>query len=366
MSAGRLFAGVAAAAALATAATGAALAVRSLTSPWPSVRVIRAVFDKGARETIAEMEPHVPAATFREHRDVVYGASRRNTSYDVVLPAGAGDGPLPVVFWVHGGAWISGDKRDVLPYLRILAADGCAAVGVNYTVSPEAVYPTAITQLAAALAHLAAHAAEFGIDPDRIVIAGDSAGAQLASQLTALVVDAAYAETLGVEPPVSPEQLAGLILHCGVYDLAAMGGLTGVLAWGFRTALWAYTGSKDWSGTPAGATMSTIHRVSSRFPPTLISGGNGDGLTAGQSHPMAERMREAGVDVTPVFWPDDHEPALPHEYQFHLDLAEAREMLGLSRAFLGRVTAREPAPGASTPGASAPRTPAPAQPAATE
>ncbi len=71
-----------------------------------------------------------------------------------------------------------------------------------------------------------------------------------------------------------------------------------------------------------------------RLPATYISGGNGDGLTWLQSIPMAKRLQELGVDVTPVFWPAPHEPALPHEYQFHLDLPEARKALADTIAFL--------------------------------
>lgn len=84
--------------------------------------------------------------------------------------------------------------------------------------------------------------------------------------------------------------------------------------------------------------MSTIQFVTPAFPPTYISGGNGDGLTWLQSIPMAQRLRSLDVPVTDVFWPADHQPALPHEYQFHLDLDEAQEALGRTLDFLGDVT----------------------------
>ncbi|UUT34853.1 hypothetical protein [Microbacterium elymi] len=54
---------------------------------------------------------------------------------------------------------------------------------------------------------------------------------------------------------------------------------------------------------------------------------------------MAQRLNELGVDVTPLFWPAQHEPALPHEYQFHLHYPEAREALAQTQAFLDRITA---------------------------
>jgi acetyl esterase/lipase len=193
------------------------------------------------------------------------------------------------------------------------------------------------------------------------VLAGDSAGAQLASQLTAAIVNPAYAARTGIRPALEPEQLAGIVLHCGIYDLDAMTHLTGVLEWGFKSALWAYTGSRDWSATEAADSMSTIRAVTSALPRAFISGGNGDGLTAVQSVPLSERMRAAGVPVTTMFWPADHEPSLPHEYQFKLDFPDARRALEATIAFLDEVTARPGTrpPDPRPPDAKAPEPPEP-------
>jgi hypothetical protein len=84
--------------------------------------------------------------------------------------------------------------------------------------------------------------------------------------------------------------------------------------------------------------MSTLNAVTADFPPTYISGGNGDALTAGQSKPLATRLQSLGVPVTTLFWAEDYEPALPHEYQFHLDYAGAQKALDETRLFLASIT----------------------------
>src|SRR5690606_15936562 len=142
----------------------------------------------------------------------------------------------------------------------------------------------------------------------------------------------------GIAPAIEAEHLVGVVLNCGVYDLRAMAELSGITSWGFKTALWAYTGSRDWSSTYAGATMSTVNFVTEDFPATFITGGNGDGLTWLQSVPMHHALQDKDVDVTALFWPAEHEPALPHEYQFELDRPEAQEALAQTLDFLGRVT----------------------------
>lgn len=320
-------------------AVGAVIVVvvlASAASPWPSSLLIRSVFTQGGAQTVEEMLPYVPDTPLDEKLDVAYSPGGADTTLDVFSPRQGADA-LATVVWIHGGAWISGEKRDVAPYLRILAAEGYTTVGVNYSIAPEAIYPKAVEQVNTALSYLLENAAELRIDPDRIILAGDSAGSQIASQLAVLTTNDDYAELLGITPALSTEQLVATILNCGVYDLDAMAELNGISAWGFKIALWGYTGTREWSDTYAGITMSSIDFVNEDFPPTYISGGNGDGLTWIQSVPMHTALKEAGVEVTSLFWPAHHEPALPHEYQFHLDFDEAQQALDKTITFLKSV-----------------------------
>lgn len=318
---------------LAAASATAAL----LLSPWPAALLIRAVFYRGAQQLVAQMAPYSPEVT--EHRGLKYqnGGTRR---LDIYLPPGQ-TGPVPVVFWVHGGAWISGSRRDVAPYLRMLAARGFAAVGVDYQVAPGARYPQALNQLDDALCFLQEHAGKYGLDMSRVVLAGDSAGAQLAAQLAAAVSSPGYAAAAGLSPTLARRQLRGAVLHCGVYDLEAMSELSGILGWGFRTALWAYTGTRNFARTKAADHMSVLAHATPEFPPVFICGGNGDGLTLTQSVPFANRLESLGVPVTRKFWSDDLSPALPHEAQFQFSRPEARAVLEDTQVFLHSVLGQD-------------------------
>ncbi|TQL47878.1 acetyl esterase/lipase [Homoserinimonas aerilata] len=320
---------------LGVAGTIALVAIILASSQWPSALLIRSVFELGGTATMKEMLPYIPDSGVSERLDLAYADAGPNTTFDVFTPD-SGTEPLATIVWIHGGAWISGSKEDVAPYLRILASHGYTTVGVNYPLGPETQYPQAFVSLNDALAHLIDNADDLRIDPHRIILAGDSAGAQLASQLAVLTTRSDYAELMGVTPALSRSQLDGIILNCGVYDLPAMGDLNGINAWGMKAALWAYTGTRDWSSTYASLTMSSIRFVD-EFPPSFVSGGNGDDLTWTQSVPMANALRDAGTDVTTLFWAAGHEPALGHEYQFHLDLPEAQEALQATLDYLATV-----------------------------
>lgn len=315
-----------------------AVVIGSVT-PWPSAMLIRSVFEKGGAATVAEMTPYVPDVPLREQTDIAYADGGASHTLSVYTTAPEG-GALPTVFWIHGGAWISGSDTNVAPYLKILAAEGYTTIGVNYTLGPEGVYPAAVEELNDALAYVIAHAEELNVDPGQIVLAGDSAGAQLASQMATLSTNSAYADLVGIQPALPAGSISGVILNCGVYDMDAMADLEGLPGWGFKVALWAYTGTKTWAEDYRGATMSTIDFADAGFPSTFITGGNGDGLTWLQSIPMAQHLRAEGVDVTELFWPARHEPALPHEYQFHLNLPEAREALQQTIDYLARTVDR--------------------------
>ncbi|GHD78498.1 acetyl esterase/lipase [Salinibacterium amurskyense] len=305
-------------------------------SPWPATLLIRALFDKDAVSTIEEMERHATDVPLTESLDEQYGDSATTNSLDVYSPAGS-SGPLTTVVWTHGGAWISGDKSNVTPYARNLAAEGFTVVALNYTVSPEATYPTALNEINDALAYLIEHADRLRIDPDNIVFAGDSAGAQLSAQLATVVTNPAYAATVGITPALSTDQLKGVILNCGIYDVSGIPNAPGLGGWGFRVALWGYIGVKDWSNTPGGEQMSVLDDVTAAFPRTWISGGNADPLTASQSEPFAAQLAELGVDTTPLFYPEDHTEQLPHEYQFHLDFEDARAAFDSTVTFLNSI-----------------------------
>lgn len=309
-------------------------------SPLPGVLLIRAVFRKNDRDVMTALQKHAPA-NVTSFEDVHYRRDDKHARLDVHVPNAAivNGERLPTVVWPHGGAWVAGSKDEWAPYFKVLASRGYTVVGVNYSLGPEQTYPTALIQLNDAIGFLQASADQFHIDPETIVLAGDSAGAQISSQMAAVVTNPRHANSIGIRSSITPDQLKGTILYCGIFDLANYFGADGPIGWGSRIATWAYTGNRGttFHDNPALAEMSTINHVTPDFPPTFISGGNTDPLTAIQSRPLTEKLQRLGVDVTTLFFPDDHSPGLSHEYQFNLDNADGQKALSMSVTFLRQV-----------------------------
>jgi acetyl esterase/lipase len=117
----------------------------------------------------------------KRHIDLVYATvGDRALHLDLYLPEEA-ERPLPVVVWVHGGAWRQGTK-DHPPALR-LVSQGYAAASVEYRLSQEAIFPAQIHDCKAAVRWLRAHAGDYGLDPDRFGAWGGSAGGHLVALL---------------------------------------------------------------------------------------------------------------------------------------------------------------------------------------
>jgi acetyl esterase len=319
---------------LATLAGGLLLWLRF--SPLPLAVLLRVLSDRDGRRTARAMARHVPEG-IGELLDQQYLGSGVHTCLDVFFPQQAAEDSLrlPTVVWIHGGAWISGNKNDVANYLRILASYGFTTVGVDYSLAHTRRYPAPVRQSAAALRYLERHAERLHIDTERIVLAGDSAGAQIAAQLALVVADADYARKLGIASPIGAERLRAVLLHCGAYDLSLAGADQDGNQNYLRTVLWSYTGAKDYLERPYIALASVAQHVDGRFPPAFVSAGNADPLLP-HSLGLVAALKAKGAEVEEFF--PRTEKGLGHQYQFNLGLEASWQVLRLSVEFLRRRT----------------------------
>ncbi|WP_235963166.1 alpha/beta hydrolase [Tautonia rosea] len=150
----------------------------------------------------------------RVDRDLAYSnavGGRGSTRLDVYAPENA-EG-LPIVVWVHGGAWRIGDKAHVQRKPQAFTEKGYMLVSVNYRLLPGVTYREQADDLATAIRWVRDHAADYGASAEGITLMGHSAGAHLAALVA---TDHRYLESKGLDLRV----LSGVVLLDGAgYDI---------------------------------------------------------------------------------------------------------------------------------------------------
>ncbi len=262
--------------------------------------------------------------------DVVFGTGGgRDLRCDIYHPPAAVKNGLGVLL-VHGGGWTSGDRSQLRGYGILLGRKGYVCVASEYRLVPESPWPACLHDVKTAIRWTRANAERLGIDPARIVIEGNSAGAHLVLMA---------AGTTGV-----PE-FEGEGGHRGVSTSAAavvaIYPPTGLDSphWR-RNATWNAAGSPvhPLFGQQAPAeelqTASPISYVSSEFPPTLLIHGNADEtVPAAESTDMYEALHKAGVPVELHMYAGQ-----PHA--FDSDPLLGRQCADIMALFMERMVAR--------------------------
>ena len=116
-----------------------------------------------------------------KYTDVAYATTSNAQKLDIYLPAG--EGPFPVVVFIHGGAFLMGNKEMETSNAAVLVSKGYAAVSINYRLSGEAKFPAQIQDCKAAIRFLRANAVKYKLNSDKIASWGASAGGNLSALL---------------------------------------------------------------------------------------------------------------------------------------------------------------------------------------
>ena len=245
-----------------------------LSSRWPQSAV-------ATNKPIEGMQP------VNDTADVPYGRGNdRDLLLDIFSPAPEAS-LRTAVLQFHGGGWRGGSRKNLAPHAELLRAEGFTAIPTEYRLTGESLWPAQIHDVKAAIRWVRAHAADLGVDEDKIVLEGFSAGAHL-SLLTAGTVGVAEFEGDGGNAGVSTRVAA-------------------IAAFYAPTAF--HAGETRQSGTVPGSALlgedadedrvrmaSPLTHVSADFPPTfLLHGGTDQVVPTSASVIMHNALRTAGV-----------------------------------------------------------------------
>ncbi len=239
-----------------------------------------------------------------QHRNLAYRDGRR---LDVYHPEGA-EGPLPTIVSIHGGGYVYGSKEIYRRYGMDLARRGFVFVNFNYRLAPKWKFPTPLEDANSVLEWVCRHRGEYCLDPDRIILVGDSAGAQLASQYAAIACSREYAALFPFTVP--PIHIRALGLNCGMYDMAQRE----------RKGIFAdYLPADVSSDDPR---LKVLDAICANYPPTYLATACHDFLRQA-AQPMYDLLAARGVPAAVKCYGAENRPEVAHVFHVNIALPEA-------------------------------------------
>jgi acetyl esterase len=262
------------------------------------------------------------------HEKVAVDGCPAEVTADVVVPKG--NGPFPVLVYLHGGGWICGSPTTHKKLGHRFAEAGYLVFNVDYRMAPEFPFPTPFEDCVESIRWAARVAEQYGGDPTRLAVGGDSAGGNLS---------AASAIALADDPSV---KISAALLIYGVFDFAMMGAVSALPAEGVTDEMAAagpklvelmvgsYLGPEsERQSALADPRVSPIH-AAHRLPPSHVVCGGADPLVE-QAKVLTETLTKAGVDHEHVIVPD-----MPHGFAQMEFFPQARQSIDRMVAFLNQ------------------------------
>jgi acetyl esterase/lipase len=245
---------------------------------------------------------------------------------DVFLPAIPARKPTPTVLWLHGGGWERGDKNGNSGALLLVGA-GFVTASIYYRLSGDAKFPAQIEDAKCGIRYLRSHAADYGIDPDSIGVAGASSGGHLALLVAATGPNARFEGSGGWAGTSS--RVRAVCSYYGPTDFSAFMTEYGERG---RNAIRKLVGLPP-ENTETYKRASPLSYVTPDMPPVLMFHGDSDQLVPHtQSERMAEALQRAGVDARLITVGNADHDFAPFAKGEPLSISEA-EIHGMTIAF---------------------------------
>ena len=228
-------------------------------------------------------------------RDIRYATAHERQVLDVHAPAGAKN--LPVVFWIHGGGWQTGDKSMVALKPKAFMDQGLVFVSINHRLLPTVDMGTLTRDVASALGWVYKNIAAHGGDPTRLLVMGHSSGGQLAALMC---TDDRYAKAEGF----SLTMIKGCVpVDADTFDIPVIIEMAETRARVHHLPLPTYGHRQKFGNDPAKhRDFSAVTHVArdKGIPPFLILhiGGNPD--TGAQARRLADVLEAAGISAKVV------------------------------------------------------------------
>ena len=244
-----------------------------------------------------------------QFRNISYGSHGKWSLLDVYYPEGTTQ-PLPTIVSIHGGGYVYGNKEIYRRYGMDMARRGFAFVNFNYRLAPKWKFPTPLADTNAVLEWVVQNAAQYHLDPKRIILLGDSAGAQLTAQYAAIMTNPEYAKLFPLKLPQVHIRAIGLF--CGMYDMKERSSAP-------RKGIF-----RDYLGKlpPEDPRFRVLESITDAYPPAFIATACHDFLRP-CAEPMYRFLTGKGISAQWKCYGTEENKSVAHVFHVNIILPEA-------------------------------------------
>ena len=279
------------------------------------------MFNIGASKADKKRDSLIPLPLgITECRDISYGCHGKDNLLDVYYPTGT-EKKLPTIVSIHGGGYVYGNKEIYRRYGMDMARRGFAFVNFNYRLAPKWRFPTPLWDTNRVMEWICANTERYHLDPTRIILVGDSAGAQLASQYAAIASNPDYAAAFHMDVPAI--RIRALGFNCGMYDMAVQA------AQPRKGIHLDYLGRDIPADDPR---FSVLEAIGPNYPPAFITTACHDFLRS-EAEPMYDFLISKGIKAQWKCYGSEEDKSVGHVFHINIPMPEAIRCNDDSAAF---------------------------------
>lgn len=259
----------------------------------PKYPIMADIFDV-AEEARSEPNSRTPFdGEVKILRDVVYKTiNGQDLVMDIYLPPHPIAGRSPAVLDIPGGGWMIHNRPRRAGYARCFAAIGAVVAVIDHRLCPEVHFPDNLSDCVDAYNYLVTHADEYNLDPNNIVVTGDSSGGHMTACLGCAASSPAYVEKLGIAAPLTRPQ--GLIFISGAFNFERMYHIpmTNTLIVRYFSGQHSRKAFRRWQYYKE---SNPLNYLGPDYPECYNNGGATDLLCLGEAKYMAKQLNKHGV-----------------------------------------------------------------------